>query len=221
MQIVKQRHFGRSTGFILKERKQQIWGIEKASQKQNSLTVSVSHLIPFTLLRICSCFSITSSPSSFSSFLQSFCISLLHFTHFLASACTWWFGCFPLNIPTSLLILPVSAPAHSHHTCASSAPARTGNGEALSFGDKVFHNKTKLYQLAFHSGGNCNDDNWPRVSSSDACRASTKRSSGETLSQGRSAENFSLQGLKPISLTSPTFTKTKAVLSTAGVILLP
>lgn len=64
-----------------------------------------------------------SFPSSFSCFLRSFCVSLLHFTHFLAPARTWWLGRFPLNIPASLLTLPASAPADSSARAGSALAA--------------------------------------------------------------------------------------------------
>lgn len=81
-------------------------------------------------------------------------------------------------------------------TCANSALASPGNGEALSFNDKikVFHKWTKLYQLSFHPGG---EQLW--VSRSNACSPRPEHSCSELCSQRRSAENFSLQGLKQIS----------------------
>lgn len=100
-------------------------------------------------------------------------------------------GLFPTQHP-NILANTASVCSSTVTTCANSALAR----QWRSFNDKtkVSHKWTKLYQFSFHPGG---EQLW--VSRSDACSLSPEHSCGY---QSKWAENFSLQGLKQISLTT-------------------
>lgn len=106
-------------------------------------------------------------------------------------------GLFPTQHP-NILANTASACSSAVTTCANSALASPGNGEALRLNDKieVFHKYLfhKLYKFSFHAGG---EQLW--VSRSNACSSSPEQSCAY---QSRWAENFSLQGLKQISLTT-------------------